>query len=200
MLARLAARSFSRSCTRYFALESVRGKEKKEETASETIKKMVEYKQEVLNPDLQQRDYHVDREVTAFMKVDADLRVARVEEPNNVDLSSTAGAPTEQTQTRRARIFVPARTAMQSGTWQASTWKIEWDTRERWENPLMGWCSSADPLSNLNIEFTTKEDAIRYCERLGWQYDVEEPHIASWKTKSYGANFAWNKRSRISCK
>ena len=43
---------------------------------------------------------------------------------------------------RRCRIFVPARNTMQSGTNNTKKWKIEWDTQERWENPLMGWASS----------------------------------------------------------
>jgi NADH dehydrogenase (ubiquinone) Fe-S protein 4 len=43
---------------------------------------------------------------------------------------------------RRCRIFVSARNAMQSGTHNTKKWKIEWDTKERWENPLMGWAST----------------------------------------------------------
>ena len=49
--------------------------------------------------------------------------------------------PDEHIHNRRARIFVPAKNAMQSGTNLTHKWRIEFDTRERWENPLMGWGS-----------------------------------------------------------
>ena len=52
-------------------------------------------------------------------------------------------------------------------------WKIEFDTRERWENNLMGWSSSADPLSNLQIDFATKEEAVKFAEKNAWAYILE---------------------------
>ena len=54
-------------------------------------------------------------------------------------------------------------------------WKIEFDNRERWENNLMGWASSADPLSNMEVEFASKEDAVKFVEKNGWDYWVENP-------------------------
>lgn len=50
-----------------------------------------------------------------------------------------SGVPEEQLKTRHVRIFLPAKNAMQSGTYKINRWKLEFDTRERWENPLMGW-------------------------------------------------------------
>lgn len=47
----------------------------------------------------------------------------------------------EHVKERRVRIFVPSKNAMQSGTDNIQHWSIEFDTRERWENPLMGWSS-----------------------------------------------------------
>jgi len=111
-----------------------------------------------------------------------------------------SGIPVEHILSRRVRIFVPAKHAMQSGSNNTHQWKMEFETRERWENPLMGWSSSGDPLSNLNIDFTCKEDAIAFCEKNGWPWFVEEPPVKAPKVKNYGSNFAWSKRTRVSTK
>ncbi|XP_048359939.1 NADH dehydrogenase [ubiquinone] iron-sulfur protein 4, mitochondrial [Sphaerodactylus townsendi] len=117
-----------------------------------------------------------------------------------LDLTPLTGVPEEHIKTRRAHIFVPARNAMQAGVNNTKKWKMEFDTRERWENPLMGWASSADPMSNLFLTFATKEEAIAFAEKNGWSYDVQERRIPKPKSKSYGANFSWNKRTRVSTK
>ncbi|KAL7989043.1 hypothetical protein Chor_007962 [Crotalus horridus] len=120
--------------------------------------------------------------------------------PIGIDISPLTGVPEEHIKTRKAYIFVPARNAMQAGVNNTKKWKMEFDTRERWENPLMGWASSADPLSNIQLTFSTKEDAIAFAEKNGWSYDVQEQRIPKPKSKSYGANFSWNKRTRVSTK
>ena len=80
---------------------------------------------------------------------------------------------------------------MQSGTNNTHNWKLEFETRERWENPLMGWSSTGDPLSNLQLDFATKEEAVAYCEKHGYDYSVAEVVEKKPKVKSYGANFSW---------
>uniref|UniRef100_A0A4Y7NKZ6 NADH dehydrogenase [ubiquinone] iron-sulfur protein 4, mitochondrial n=1 Tax=Moina brachiata TaxID=675436 RepID=A0A4Y7NKZ6_9CRUS len=117
-----------------------------------------------------------------------------------VDLSATTGIPEEHLKTRYVRIWKPVRHAMQSGTNNTHKWKMEFDARERWENPLMGWSSSGDPLSNLQLSFGTKEEAIAFCEKYGWEYSVSEPVAKAQRVKSYGANFSWNKKTRTSTK
>ena len=89
---------------------------------------------------------------------------------------------------------------MQSGTAGVRRWRIEFDSRQRWENPLMGWASSGDPLSNTTLEFGDKDAAIAFVEKNGWDYWVEDPKERAPKAKSYALNFAWNKRSRKSTK
>jgi len=116
------------------------------------------------------------------------------------DISSTTGVPEEHIKTRRVRIFRPAKNSMQSGTNNTHKWKMEFETRERWENPLMGWTSSGDPLSNLNIDFSNKDDAVAFCEKNGWPCFVEEPVDKKPKSKTYGANFSWSKKTRVSTK
>lgn len=59
-----------------------------------------------------------------------------------VDLSSVTGVPEEHIKGRLVRIYEPSKNAMQSGTDNIGHWEIDFDTRERWENPLMGWSST----------------------------------------------------------
>ncbi|XP_034661279.1 NADH dehydrogenase [ubiquinone] iron-sulfur protein 4, mitochondrial-like [Drosophila subobscura] len=122
--------------------------------------------------------------------------------PTAVDLSPISGVPSEQLKQRRARIHLPPKHAMQSGTSNLKNWQIEFDNRERWENPLMGWASTGDPLSNLNLHFGSKDEAVNYCERNGWRWyiDAKVPRPKKQKKKSYGDNFSWNKRTRLSTK
>ncbi|XP_076857176.1 NADH dehydrogenase [ubiquinone] iron-sulfur protein 4, mitochondrial [Brachyhypopomus gauderio] len=119
---------------------------------------------------------------------------------DKLDMTVLTGVPEEHIKTRRVRIFVPARTAMQSGVQNTKKWKMDFDTRERWENPLMGWASTADPLSNMTLTFSTKEDAIAFAEKNGWSYDITEKRTPKPRVKSYGANFSWDKRTRRSAK
>ncbi|XP_060091984.1 NADH dehydrogenase [ubiquinone] iron-sulfur protein 4, mitochondrial [Heteronotia binoei] len=127
-----------------------------------------------------------------------DMQLITVDE--KLDITPLTGVPEEHIKTRRVHIFVPARNAMQAGVNNTKKWKMEFDVRERWENPLMGWASTADPLSNLVLTFATKEEAIAFAEKNGWSYDVQERRIPKPKSKSYGANFSWNKRTRVSTK
>uniref|UniRef100_UPI00398F0F68 NADH dehydrogenase [ubiquinone] iron-sulfur protein 4, mitochondrial n=1 Tax=Pristiophorus japonicus TaxID=55135 RepID=UPI00398F0F68 len=127
-----------------------------------------------------------------------DTQLITVDE--KLDISPVTGVPEIQVKTRKVRIFVPARNTMQSGANNTKIWKMEFDTRERWENPLMGWASTADPLSNTVLSFTTKEDAIAFVQKNGWSYEVEEKRVKVLKPKSYGANYSWNTRTRVSTK
>lgn len=116
------------------------------------------------------------------------------------NISCVTGVPEELVKNRKVRITVPARNAMQSGTYNTRSWRLEFDTQERWENPLMGWGSTADPLSNTELHFTTREAAIAYAETQGWNYQIDEPKPVKIKPKSYGSIFSWNKRTRGSTK
>ncbi|KAF5274104.1 hypothetical protein FQR65_LT04502 [Abscondita terminalis] len=117
------------------------------------------------------------------------------------EISPVSGIPEEHVKSRRVKIFMPTKNAMQSGTDNTNHWAMEFETRERWENPLMGWSSSGDPLSNVQIEFANKDDAVAFCEKNGWPWFIEEPHKEKTvKPKSYAVNFSWNKRTRVSTK
>ncbi|XP_047343223.1 NADH dehydrogenase [ubiquinone] iron-sulfur protein 4, mitochondrial [Vespa velutina] len=116
------------------------------------------------------------------------------------DVGAVSGVPEEHIKTRMVRIYQPSKNSMQSGTNNIHYWQIDFDTRERWENPLIGWTSTGDPLSNVKVDFSSKEAAILHCERMGWKYYIQKPNQVGPKPRSYGSNFAWNKRTRVSTK
>ena len=101
---------------------------------------------------------------------------------------------------RYAIIFKPARCAMQSGTKGTHNWRIEFETQQRWENPVMGWASSGDPLSNMVLDFSSKEAAMNFAMENGWKYKVKEPAVVLPRKKTYAENFSWNKNTRVSNK
>lgn len=60
---------------------------------------------------------------------------------SQLQLAVISGVPEEQLKTRKVRIFSPTQNAMQSGSFNTRLWNLEYDTQDRWENPLMGWAS-----------------------------------------------------------
>jgi hypothetical protein len=95
-----------------------------------------------------------------------------------------------------ARIFKPARTAMQSGSANTKAWVLEFEPKEpRSIEPLMGWTSSGDMRQQVKLSFDTKDEAIAYCEGNGIAYQVTEPKPVTRRTMSYSDNFAFNRRS-----
>jgi hypothetical protein len=94
-----------------------------------------------------------------------------------------------------ARIYKPAKTAMQSGTAKTRDWVLDYEPSEPREiEPLMGWTSSGDMRQQLRLRFETKEEAIAYCERHGIPYELSEPHVAARRIISYADNFAYSRR------
>jgi len=94
-----------------------------------------------------------------------------------------------------ARIYKPARTAMQSGQAKTKDWVIDFEPEEPREvEPLMGWTSSGDMRQQLHLRFETKEEAIAYCEKHGVAYQLFETKEPARKTISYSDNFAFKRR------
>lgn len=92
----------------------------------------------------------------------------------------------------KARIFQPARTAMQQGRAKTNRWVLEWEpTEARRAEPLMGWIASGDTRRQVQLRFDTKEAAVEYAEEKGIPYVVREPKTRTIKTKSYADNFRW---------
>jgi|TARA_B110000014_G_scaffold218252_1_gene173214 NADH dehydrogenase (ubiquinone) Fe-S protein 4 len=93
---------------------------------------------------------------------------------------------------RKAKIYKPTKTAMQSGTRNTKNWLLEFDTLNTGINPLMGWESSKDTMSEVKLEFSTKEQAINYAKKNDIDYYVIEPQKRKIIKKSYSDNFLKN--------
>ncbi|KAF9510083.1 hypothetical protein BS47DRAFT_1348370 [Hydnum rufescens UP504] len=104
-----------------------------------------------------------------------------------------SGAP-EQLQHRSVRIYQPTRNTMQSGGTKGEKWRIDFDVLQgggRWENPLMGWASSADYMQGTRMSFNTKEDAIHFAEKQGWDYYVQPSTVKRIPPKNYAENYVY---------
>jgi hypothetical protein len=94
-----------------------------------------------------------------------------------------------------ARIYKPAKTAMQSGQAKTKSWMLDFEPETpRMVEPLMGWTSSADMRQQVRLTFSTKEEAIAYCERHGIAYQVFEATPQVRHAISYSDNFAFKRR------
>ncbi len=97
-----------------------------------------------------------------------------------------------------ARIFRPAKTAMQSGRRQTRKWVLEFEPASRREpDPLMGWASAQDTLNEIHLHFDTLAEAVAFAARHNLDYTVIEPHERTPKPKSYADNFRYD-RVRLS--
>ncbi len=93
-----------------------------------------------------------------------------------------------------ARIFKPAKTAMQSGEGRTKDWVLEFNSEVKREiDPLMGWAGSPDTQSQVRLEFASKDEAIAYAVRQGVAYTVVEPKPRQQIKKSYGENFKFGR-------
>ena len=78
---------------------------------------------------------------------------------------------------------------MQSGTAKKNRWILEFITKDPIRNPLMGWESSSDTLTELKLEFSSKELAINYAKKKKIDFDLIEPKKRKIMKKSYADNF-----------
>jgi hypothetical protein len=97
-----------------------------------------------------------------------------------------------------ARIYQPARNAMQSGQAKTRDWVLEFcPEAPRGIDPLMGWTSSTDMQQQIRLRFADKAAAIAYAEAQGLAYTVSEPHKRKTQLRQggYGENFAATRRT-----
>ena len=90
---------------------------------------------------------------------------------------------------KKAKIYKPSKTAMQSGIKKFDKWIIEFITEKPGINPLMGWESSTDTNSEIKLEFSSKELAIEYAKKNKINFEIIEPKIRKIVKKSYADNF-----------
>ena len=93
-----------------------------------------------------------------------------------------------------ARIYKPAKSAMQSGLAQTKDWILEHESDSpRFLDPLMGWTGSRDMREQIRLEFDSKEEAIAYAEQHGIAYRLSEPKTRKPIKKSYADNFKYGR-------
>ena len=94
-----------------------------------------------------------------------------------------------------ARIYRPAKTAMQSGTAKTREWVLDYEPEQPREiEPLMGWTSSGDMRQQVRLRFPTLEEAVAYAERHGIPYQVSDLKATARRPIAYSDNFAFKRR------
>ena len=95
-----------------------------------------------------------------------------------------------------AKIFQPARSAMQSGPARHRQWVLEFvPAQARWIDPLMGWTGSGDMNSQVRLSFPTREEAVAYAEKHGIAFRVETPKEPKRRQISYAENFRYDRKT-----
>jgi hypothetical protein len=94
----------------------------------------------------------------------------------------------------KARIFLPPKSAMQSGTAKTHRWVLEYEPGAKTRDPLMGWTGSEDTREQVRLQFDTKEEAIAFAaaNQLPFELELPPPHIK--KPKSYADNFRFDRK------
>lgn len=90
----------------------------------------------------------------------------------------------------KARIFKPSRSTMSSGRGKTKKWLLEYELEsKRTPEPLMGWVSSEDTLNQVQIYFDSQEEAVRFAEKKGLEYECLVAHERDIPPKNYAQNF-----------
>ncbi|KAJ6524465.1 ETC complex I subunit conserved region-domain-containing protein [Mycena sp. CBHHK59/15] len=113
--------------------------------------------------------------------------------PGVITADTISGAPS-QLRHRAVRVYQPTRNTMQSGGAKGERWRIDFDILQgggRWENPLMGWASSADYMQGTRLTFKSQEDAIHFAKKQGWDYYVQPPTVKRTPPKNYSENYLY---------
>ena len=95
-----------------------------------------------------------------------------------------------------ARIYRPARNAMQSGKGKSRQWVLVHELAESKSiDPLMGYTTSGDTRQQVRLSFDTQEEAEAYAQRNGIAYSVQPAHDATPKRVSYPDNFRADRKT-----
>ena len=93
---------------------------------------------------------------------------------------------------KKAKIYKPTKTVMQSGNRNSKKWLLEFDTLNTGIDPLMGWENSNDTMSEVKLEFATRNQAINFAKKNNINYYIAEPQKSKIIKKSYADNFLKN--------
>jgi len=76
-----------------------------------------------------------------------------------------------------ARIYRPAKNAMQSGRANAQKWVLDYAPhRAQHHDALMGWVGSDDTCRQIRLKFPDKDAAVAYARKAGIDFEVFAPH------------------------
>ena len=92
----------------------------------------------------------------------------------------------------KAKIYIPSKSAMQSGKRKNDKWLLEFNNSRTENDHLMNWISSNDTQSQVKIFFNTKDEAIAYAKKNNIKFDIIEPKKSKLIIKSYADNFLIN--------
>ena len=95
-----------------------------------------------------------------------------------------------------ARIYKPAKTAMQSGKSKTSDWVLEFEAETaRRLDPLMGWSGTDETTpGQVRLTFESRDRAAAYAEKIGAPYRIDEEHRPNTRPKAYSDNFSFRRR------
>ena len=94
-----------------------------------------------------------------------------------------------------ARIYRPAKNAMQSGKAKTKDWVLEFEPASaRHPDPLMGWTTSSDMNGQIRLTFETRDEAVAYAQRHEIAFQLFEPKTPKRILKAYADNFAANRK------
>lgn len=112
--------------------------------------------------------------------------IAQAMPANPSEVAVFSGMPSEHA--ARTVIIAPRpNKTMQNGEGYLHQWQITWQHTGKWDNPLMGWSSSADPLGTLKLTFDSEEAAIAYADKMGFKYELRAP-VTDTNPNADGAN------------
>jgi NADH dehydrogenase len=110
---------------------------------------------------------------------------------DRVALEAFLGVPAEML-SRKVLIYKPAKTATQHGWAATKQWVMKFSPGPQWTNPLMGWTSTSDPLTEMSIKFPTKEAALAFAAENGFDSNVsDEEHNLRKNQRTYGSKFRY---------
>ena len=96
--------------------------------------------------------------------------------------------------TMEARIYQPTKNAMQSGRANTKQWVLEFAPETaRGIDSLMGWTSSSDMNSQIQLRFSGKEAATAFADKHGLAYSVDEPKARGLHKRTYADNYRFDK-------
>ena len=95
----------------------------------------------------------------------------------------------DQIDMKKVKIYKPTKSSMQAGKRNTKKWVVEFETLDTGINHLMGWETSRDTMSEVRLEFSTKDLAVNYAKKNNFKYYVIEPQKKTIIKKSYADNF-----------